>query len=271
MRLEAAGDGTVVPGFFVPKEAPPLINNRRVKGCAKLSPISGAKRHDDMALGISVGEFAEIAHRQNHEMSDRRGKPSAALQGRHTPGPPKERTIRRRGGGYANSCAVEPAMKPQFPAMRAAEGPDPWRVLARKLVRSAAPGHVRLDGRSAGHGIRPGCACGISKGRERIDDGIPFASQSHHYPNLLFCCPLRSLPSGSEPRQITLGSGIKVPQECRESQQFPEKNIRELKRRFRAPTAQWPGSFCPIPKCRPWPSPGQSAGLPWAAIPASVP
>jgi hypothetical protein len=39
------------------------------------------------------------------------------------------------------------------------------------------------------------------------------------------------LPSGSGPRQITLGSGIKVPQECGESQQLPEKHIKGFKKK----------------------------------------
>ncbi|NUT70615.1 hypothetical protein [Pseudarthrobacter sp. C4D7] len=89
--------------------------------------------------------------------------------------------------------------------------------------RLAAEQRAREDSR---HGcIRGdrGKAHGISNGRERIDEGIPFASQSHHYPNLLFCCPLRELRCGLEPRQISAGSEIKVPQVPAENQQFRKK------------------------------------------------
>ena len=89
--------------------------------------------------------------------------------------------------------------------------------------RLAAPQQAREGDRPTHAGIDRGNARGISKGRERIDGGIPFASQSHHYPNLLFCCPLRGLRCGLEPRWVTVGSGIKVPQASVNCQQFTGK------------------------------------------------
>ena len=89
--------------------------------------------------------------------------------------------------------------------------------------RLAAPQQAWEGDGPAHAGIDRGNARGISKGRERIDGGIPFASQSHHYPNLLFCCPLRGLRCGLEPRWITVGSGIKVPQDSVNCQQFTRK------------------------------------------------
>ena len=113
-----------------------------------------------------------------------------------------------------------------------------------------------------------------SRGRVIGDGHLPSASQSIHFPNLLFSYPLHHyrVLRGRTSGQNALGLGIKIHHNLRCDYQLPVLSGNWLKRNvLRVPSGQLPVFSCPSRACRLLLFPERNAGLPRPAIQATGP
>ena len=148
---------------------------------------------------------------------------------------------------------------PEIPAR--AEARRPARITsiaALGLVASRRGSAASRRGENPpGAGIDRSHARRTSKGRESIGGGIPFASKSHHFPNLLFCGPLRGVHCGQVTPAKRFGVRNKGSAELPAEPAISGKmSKRSGKGDFKGPNAQSRASSCPSRACKPWPCPG---------------
>lgn len=155
------------------------------------------------------------------------------------------RPVRTRSGRYSSGSSSEVNG-------RARKSRLWWEPACRRVLAAS-----RRAENPPGAGIDRSHARRTSKGREGIDDGIPFASQSHHFPNLLFCGPLHGVHCGQRTPAQCFGVRNKGTAELPAEPAIPgETAKRNRKGDFRGPNAQWRASSCPSRGCIPWPCPG---------------
>ena len=102
------------------------------------------------------------------------------------------------------------------------------------------------------------------RGRGRGDGERPSASQSIHFPNLLFCS---AVAPGDWPGDARRVPGKRFGDRNKTTPGMQQMTTEFIKffevlswNVFTGPSGRSPASFYPIPRCRPWRSPGQSGG-----------